>query len=564
MAPLDPIGPAGVERIFPDRGGVRSRVLLAEDDADMREGVRQLLAERHEVVTAVDGEAALAAARDQPPDLVLADVRMPRLDGLSLLHQLRKDPRTATVPVILLSARAGEEARIEGLQLGADDYLVKPFSPRELLARVDAHLELARMRRAAQDELRRARDELETRVRERTGELEDSLRALRASEQRYRNLFESIDDGFCVVEVLFDAAGRPADYRFLEVNPAFVAQTGLHDAVGRRMRELAPAHEEHWFETYGRISRTGEPERFESRAAALHRWYSVFAFRVGEPSQRRVAVLFHDITDRRRTDEELRRARDALEAWVAERTAELARANEQLRAEVRQRERAEDVRTDLLRKLSRAQEDERRRVARDLHDSVGQLLAGLSLAVKAVSAAGPLPSPATTRLGEVQRLADELGRQVHTLALQLRPTALDDLGLTAALGQLVGEWSAQAEVPVDFQTAGLDEERLPAEVETVLYRMVQEALTNVAKHARARQVSVVVSRHDGHATAAVEDDGLGFDPETAGNGRLGLVGMRERVAMAGGELDVESIPGAGTTVIARVPTGNGEGRDSEG
>ncbi|WP_437805144.1 GAF domain-containing protein [Sorangium sp. So ce1078] len=269
------------------------------------------------------------------------------------------------------------------------------------------------------------------------------------------------------------------------------------------------------------------------------------------------------LIERMRGEAALRRARDELEARVAERTAELARANEQLRAEVRQRQRAEDVRTDLLRKIARAQEDERRRVARDLHDSVGQLLAGLSLAVKAVSGRDLLPPPATARLAEVQRLADELGRQVHALAVQLRPTALDDLGLTAALGHLVGEWSAQTKVPVDFQTVGLDGERLPAEAETALYRVVQEALTNVAKHARARQVSVVVGRHDGHATAVVEDDGLGFDPEAPGSGRLGLVGMRERVALAGGELDVESSPGAGTTVIARVPTGDGERRDSD-
>jgi signal transduction histidine kinase len=239
-----------------------------------------------------------------------------------------------------------------------------------------------------------------------------------------------------------------------------------------------------------------------------------------------------DLTERRAMEDELRRARDELERRVEERT-------------------------DLLRKLARAQEDERRRVARDLHDSVGQLLAGLSLAVRAVATAGPLPPAAADRLADVQRVADELGRQVHGMAVRLRPTALDDLGLEAALGQLVGEWSARAEVPVDFQTSGLGGGRLPPEVETVLYRVVQESLTNVARHARATTVSVVVSRYDGTATAVIEDDGVGFDPESAGRGRLGLVGMGERVALAGGELDVESAPGAGTTIIARIGLGGG-------
>ena len=120
--------------------------------------------------------------------------------------------------------------------------------------------------------------------------------ALRESESRYRMLFNSLDEGFCVVEVLFDAQDHAVDYRFMEANPAFVQQTGLEDAIGRRMRELAPAHEEHWFEAYGRVALTGEPIRFEAQAAALGRWYDVYAFRIGSPAERRVAVLFNDVS----------------------------------------------------------------------------------------------------------------------------------------------------------------------------------------------------------------------------------------------------------------------------
>jgi signal transduction histidine kinase len=141
----------GAERLGP----TTARILLADDNADMGDYVRRLLAERWEVELVTDGEAALAAARERPPDLVLADVMMPRLDGFGLLRELRADPRTATIPILLLSARAGEEARVSGLERGADDYLIKPFSARELLARVGAHLEMARLRKAAEAELAR-------------------------------------------------------------------------------------------------------------------------------------------------------------------------------------------------------------------------------------------------------------------------------------------------------------------------------------------------------------------------------------------------------------------------
>jgi PAS domain S-box-containing protein len=125
------------------------------------------------------------------------------------------------------------------------------------------------------------------------------------TEDHYRTLFESIDQGFCTIEVLFDAAGAPSDYRFLDVNRAFEQQTGLHDAVGRRMLELVPAHEAHWFQIYGEVALTGEPVRFEQGAAALGRWYDVYAFRVGDPALRRVAILFSDISARKQAERAL-------------------------------------------------------------------------------------------------------------------------------------------------------------------------------------------------------------------------------------------------------------------
>ncbi|WP_197420602.1 PAS domain S-box protein [Sphingomonas sp. CCH5-D11] len=147
--------------------------------------------------------------------------------------------------------------------------------------------------------------------------------SLRTSEQRYRALFDTIDAGFCIIEVLFDGE-RPVDYRFLEVNRAFEAQTGLVDAAGKRMRELAPDHEQHWFDIYGRVALSGEPIRFENEAAALGFWYDVRAFRIGAADERHVAVLFTDISERRRAERAIQQLNETLEAQVEARTAELS------------------------------------------------------------------------------------------------------------------------------------------------------------------------------------------------------------------------------------------------
>jgi PAS domain S-box-containing protein len=154
--------------------------------------------------------------------------------------------------------------------------------------------------------------------------------AFRKSEEKHRTLFDSIDEGVCTIEMLFDGNDKPIDYRFLEVNPAFEKQTGIQNARGRRMREIAPLHEEYWFEIYGKIALTGEPAHFEKRAAQLDRWYDVSAIRVGEPQERQVAIVFNNITERKRAEEALRRAHDELEVRVQERTVEILKKTHDL------------------------------------------------------------------------------------------------------------------------------------------------------------------------------------------------------------------------------------------
>jgi PAS domain S-box-containing protein len=162
------------------------------------------------------------------------------------------------------------------------------------------------------------------------GELERLMtdEVLRESEQRFRSLFGAIDEGFCLVEVIFDEHKKAIDYRYLEVNGAFERQTGLIEVQGRTMRELAPNHEEYWFEIYGKVALTGESIRFENRAEQLQRWYDVYAFRFGAPENRLVAILFNDISDRKLVEYEREHQRQHLEYLVAERTIELVSAKE--------------------------------------------------------------------------------------------------------------------------------------------------------------------------------------------------------------------------------------------
>jgi signal transduction histidine kinase len=212
---------------------------------------------------------------------------------------------------------------------------------------------------------------------------------------------------------------------------------------------------------------------------------------------------------------------------------------------------SERVSRDALRRVVDAQELERARLARELHDETGQALTSILLGLKHLDDVIETDD-ARVATAALRELVVTTLQDVRRLAVELRPSALDDFGLVPAIERLAGTLAEQSELVVDLE-ARLGEQRLPAEAETALYRIVQEALTNVVKHASARRVSITLVRKQGFAVVVVEDDGLGFDPRTTRTGSLGFVGMRERVELVGGRLTVESAPGAGTTIAAEVP-----------
>ena len=247
---------------------------------------------------------------------------------------------------------------------------------------------------------------------------------------------------------------------------------------------------------------------------------------------------------------ERRKAADALH----QRVEDLAALNEQnawLFEEVRQGNQQLHA---LSQRLMKAQEEERLHLSRELHDESGQLVAALTMQLGLLEHDASQPEALNRHIAELKRATYEIQDNLHQLAVNLRPASLDHLGLVTALQQYTEEFGRKYQIQTDFEAVGLQGKRLPIEIEIAMFRIVQESLTNVALHARATHVDVLVNVHETRVAATIEDDGVGFAPSPSiVENTLGLFGMRERVEMLGGRLSVESAPGKGTTVTAEVP-----------
>jgi len=282
-------------------------------------------------------------------------------------------------------------------------------------------------------------------------------------------------------------------------------------------------------------------------------------------SRRRQYQVRDLFEQQRRTGLELRQAHEKLadrarelERLVQLRTAKLVESNEQLRREMAEREQAEAAREVLRRQLLNAQEEERRRIARELHDQLGQNLTALQIGLKSLRDSDPASANFSSRVEPLQELAVQTARDLHRVALELRPAALDDLGLVKAIATLIRSWSDRCRIEVDFAVDGYKSTGVSSEIQTALYRIIQEALNNVAKHSSAKRVSIVLSRTTNHVQAIIEDHGRGLDAAAArrrakGRKRLGLIGIEERLGALNGRLQIESSPGRGATLIVRVP-----------
>jgi PAS domain S-box-containing protein len=505
--------------------GARARVLVADDNQDMRHYLSRLLGGAYEVEVAADGLVALAAARERPPDLVLADVMMPGLDGFGLLEQLRTDPRTRTVPVVLLSARAGEESRVEGLGAGADDYLAKPFSARELLARVNAHLELARVRREA------ARRESEL------------LAEARQAQAQAAAILESITDGFVALD---------SEWRFTHVNAEAERINGIRreDQIGKNQWELFPATRGTLLEREWRRAVTEQVAvEFEFHYEPWDAWFQNKAYPTKGGG---LSVFYHDITARKRSEESLRKTRAELEQRVAERTRELSQANARLRRQVAQRKQIQEARSELLRRLVHAQEEEHRRIARELHDDLTQQLAVLAIDAGRLERVPGCPPEAREKARGMREQLVALSEDVHSLSRQLHPSILYDLGLVDALRSECLSLEQRDGIKIKYRAENVPPD-LPRGVALCIYRVAQEALRNVVRHAQSPRASVWLLANEEELFLRVRDRGVGFEVAARGKAGLGLESMRERARLIQARLTVRSRRGEGTKVTVRAP-----------
>jgi PAS domain S-box-containing protein len=360
--------------------------------------------------------------------------------------------------------------------------------------------------------------------------------ALRESEERYRTLFNSIDEGFCVLEMIYNTDGKAVDYRFLETNPAFEKQTGLRNAEGKTVRTLVPDLEEHWVEIYGRVAITGQPERFVSDSTVMGRWFDVYAFRFGNEESRRVALLFTDITGRRATEEALRQLNETLEERVEERTRQVRM---------------------LVSQLTMSEQAERRRISQILHDDLQQRLYGLQFQLVLL---GNLieDEDRASALASIQTMQGELKQSLQitrSLSVDLSPPVLYNEGLAEATRWLTAQMEQQHGLTVYVQAT--DDVPVPDEdLRVLLFQIVRELLFNVVKHAGVSEAVISLSRVDHHIRIEVTDQGSGFDVGLVLGDAVqshGLLHTHHRLELIGGDMQVESQVGTGTHIIITCP-----------
>jgi signal transduction histidine kinase len=535
------------------------KVLLIEDnplDAQIVRAILIALEEEFQFAWAETLKAGLDHLARFDYDIVLLDFGLPDSDGLSTFDEvLRRAPHVAIVP---LTASGDDQIAVQAVRAGAQDYLFKGSVSRPLLVRT---IRYAVERKRAEETLRRAHDELERRVEERTLELKrlyeaerearllaETLQAANLALTRSLDLDEVLNallDRLCEL-VPYDSASVMlcADEDRLTIRLARGYQTstpvaGIDFDLTQypHLREVVQSRQSRML-----CDTEAEPGwRSEIGGGAYVRNW------LGVPLIARDRVIGLYSLDKREpgyfTEEHRKRAESlTVQAAVAIENARLfaavRAAEEQLRA--------------LSHRLVEVQEGERLHLARELHDEIGQQLTGLKLQLEMIARARP---PAD--LADAQSLVNDLMARVRALSLDLRPPMLDDLGLLHALLWHFERFTHQTGIAVTFTQRGLEDRRFAPEIETAAYRLVQEALTNVARYAGVKEATVHVWASPDLLHLQIEDLGRGFDPQQvrAAGTTSGLAGMRERATLLGGRLAIDSDCGSGTIIAADLPLG---------
>ena len=391
--------------------------------------------------------------------------------------------------------------------------------------------------------------------------------ALRKSEEWLRSIFEASRDGILVED----------DEQIIYVNKSYTHLFGYNnpeELIGRHVSVVISSEDLERMLNFGRNRARGKQPasvyEFKGQrkdGMLIDVEASVSTSNVGGHTY--ITTMVRDIAGRKLTEEKLRRSHEELELRVLERTKDLKKANKKLQAEIIERKQAEKERIKVLHQLVSVQEDERRRIARDLHDQLGQQLTVLRFKLEALRKMCVGTEDVFEQVGETQKVARRIDSNVDFLAWQMRPTMLDDLGIVAALDHYVRQWSTHFNISAEFNANRFGKIKLTPEAEIHFYRIVQEALNNVYKHAKAGNVNVSLEPRGDSTILIIEDDGIGFEPDKKilnkkGMKGKGLLGMHERAALIGGSLEIESARGKGTTIYVGVPVSNGKkGKKSE-
>jgi signal transduction histidine kinase len=265
--------------------------------------------------------------------------------------------------------------------------------------------------------------------------------------------------------------------------------------------------------------------------------------------------IVRDLTERIELEAALENAANTMDIRVEERTSQLGEANKVLRLQIAQQQRNDHLRHVLMQRVINTQEDERKRISRDLHDHLGQELTGLRLRIQLLKDKYAGEQDISDEIEALQTIAAGLDKTVDFLTWELRPASIDELGLEIALQNFVKEWSEHFNIPVKLAIDRKPEKRLAPVAEINLYRIAQESLNNVAKHAKASAVNVKLADIDHTVSMIIEDDGVGFPVEEKANTArgIGLIGLGERAALLNGEIEIESAQGKGTLIQVRIP-----------
>ena len=396
---------------------------------------------------------------------------------------------------------------------------------------------------------------MDRRLRER----ESVLKALREQEKKYRLMMEAMHDPVYICS---------ANYQVLYMNPAMIKRTG-RDATGEVCHRVIHEREEicDWCVNY-KIQR-GEYAEYEVVSPADGRFYNVAQcpiFHLDGKIDK--MVILRDFTRYKKIEEQLRSTRDDLEKHVDERTRMLKETNIRLTREIANHKVTEDAlqRSEkrlrgLSRRLMSSQEEERRLIAMELHDGIGQTLSAIKFKVEngLQEMSGSAPEECFQFQGPVVSMVQDAIEEVRRICKNLRPPILDDLGIVATISWFCREFgNVYGNIRVEKEIL-IEEKAVPGELKTSIFRVLQEAFNNIAKHSGADRVRVVLKKDDKRIVLLIEDNGRGFDVEAARGSKdpadgMGLAGMRERTTLPGGSFEIESVPGEGARIRASFPS----------